>query len=234
VAKKTRIFQKLFAESADTADVGQFGSLYDASPVTSKDPTIIQALSHWVKGWKEAVIAVRRPAMQDFNGVLLVAFYQICYLLEIGIAEYDASTTYYTNAFCQVSGVVYKSLVDANIGNAPASNPTKWELALQQPVGFGSWVDKSASYGNQQAATDGFVVVMAATSGGGDVEVLGYTDSSATPTTCICGGESRDTGWGHPGRAGFTMPVKKGDYWRVEVTYQAGGSISVRWMPSGS
>lgn len=100
---------------------------------------------------------------------------------------------------------------------------------------YGAIVDKSASYGNQQATTDGIVEVMAYTTAGGDVEALGYTDSSATPTTCVMGGDSRDSGWAHPGRVGFGFSVKKGDYWRVEVTFQlGGGSISVRWRPIGS
>jgi hypothetical protein len=47
---------------------------------------------------------------------------------EEGILEWNASTTYYTNGFCQVSGVIYKSLVDDNINNAPASSPTKWAI----------------------------------------------------------------------------------------------------------
>jgi hypothetical protein len=225
VAKKTRIFQKLFAESADTADVGQFGSLYDASPVTSKDPTIIQALSHWVKGWKEAVIAVRRPSMQDFNGVLLVAFYQLCYLLETGIPEYDASTTYYTNAFCQVSGVIYKSLIDTNIGNAPASNPTKWAIVVTTS-GVGDLVDKSSSYGAQVAATD--VEIRAFCEVGNNGYMAFYTDANADPVKVK---DYAHAGNGVSGEyCNVGGVVKKGNYWKIVAT----GTPTVSMTPLGS
>ncbi len=72
---------------------------------------------------------------------------------------------------------------------------------------FGDWVDMgSASNNHGPVATDGIVV----TYSDGDSNPIGYTDSSSSPTRVISG----LNGW----KKGFTMPVKKGDYWRVEDT----------------
>lgn len=42
------------------------------------------------------------------------------------VADWVAGTTYATGNTVHVSGRLYESLVDANTGNAPAANPTKW------------------------------------------------------------------------------------------------------------
>jgi hypothetical protein len=104
--------------------------------------------------------------------------------------------------------------------------------AIPAQVGLGSWVDKSGSYGAQQAATDGFVVVYGRASvNGGDFQVNFYTDSASNPTT-LRGRiytnsnttENYDT---------LTCPVKKGEYWKV-VQGTSGGVYSVYWIPLGS
>jgi hypothetical protein len=110
---------------------------------------------------------------------------------------------------------------------------------VNQDPGFGSWVDKSSSYGAQQAATDGFVTMylaMVSVSEGG-YTLKGYTDGSADPTTlrvgCDHGGSSGANGY----PCSATMPVKKGDYWKVVgASYGNAGSwtITVYWIPMGS
>lgn len=40
---------------------------------------------------------------------------------------YSATTNYFKNYTCHIGGLVYKSLVDSNLGNDPASSPSKWE-----------------------------------------------------------------------------------------------------------
>lgn len=107
--------------------------------------------------------------------------------------------------------------------NAGATAP---EWADETP-GLGSWVDKSSGYGAQQAATDGFVVAYAALGGSGTLN--GYTDSNANPITQRQG-SNIDASSG--GTFSITMPVKKGDYWKVTVSGQI--SISVYWIPLGA
>ena len=128
MAKLPRVTNKLFAENAATDDIGQFGSANAGTKLNTSDVTTIQALPAWQEGWKPAVVGENRyPAMQERNGVDKVFSYQIDYMLQQGIPEYDAGTTYYVNSFCKVGGTIYKSLTDDNIGNNPTTSPTNWE-----------------------------------------------------------------------------------------------------------
>lgn len=129
--------------------------------------------------------------------------------------------------------------IQTELGTDPAGSYTDVKTRLNSTTTLGSWVDKSASYGAQQAATDGFVSV-AATYSGGDQSVLatGYTDTSNPPTTVRCyasavcslsHGEVRVSG-------SFCMPVKKNSYWKVVLSnpYGSGGSMTVYWIPIGA
>ena len=89
---------------------------------------------------------------------------------------------------------------------------------------LGAWVNKSASYGAQQAATDGFVCV----SGVIGHVVSGYTDGSNPPETIrVSSGDTSSPGSKH----GFSMPVKKNDYWKVET---GAATPTIYWIPLGS
>lgn len=94
---------------------------------------------------------------------------------------------------------------------------------------LGSWVDKSSSYGAQQAATDGFVCAYLTSAGGETVQISGYTDSNSNPTTVRSASRAANDELAVVSIA--AMPVKKGDYWKVVVS---GGSPVVYWIPFGS
>lgn len=102
---------------------------------------------------------------------------------------------------------------------------------------LGSWVDKSASYGAQQATTDGFITVHCSLTdaGGTNFSVLGYTDSSSNPTT-IRTSNNWKFSYNTPtsGYCGITFPVKKSDYWKVVTSGSGLTSIAVYWIPLGS
>jgi hypothetical protein len=75
------------------------------------------------------------------------------------------------------------------------------------------------------AEADGFVVAYGTVAG--DNEFYGYTDSSNPPTTILTafsdkGGDASDS------TGSITMPVRKGEYWKVTVAY---GTVSVSWIP---
>lgn len=131
MAKLPRVTNKLFAENAATDDIGQFGSANAGTKLNTSDVTTIQALPAWKEGWKPAVVGNNRyPAMQERNGVDKVFSYQIDYMLQQGIPEYDAGTTYYKGSIIksldtESKPVLYNSLVDNNVGN-PLSDGTKW------------------------------------------------------------------------------------------------------------
>lgn len=92
---------------------------------------------------------------------------------------------------------------------------------------LGAWVDKSASYAAQQAATDGFVVVVVTTAGSDGVHV--YTDANADPTTkrgLVLGKTVTISG-------SAMVPVKKNDYWKI-VKDASAVIAAVYWIPIGS
>jgi hypothetical protein len=125
LARKT---QKLFAATA--ADVGQFGSAQAGTDVITTDPAVIQALAAWGAGWLSAVLGANKfPALEEMNGIQYVNTYQLVYLLQEGIPEYDAGTTYSQYGICKAPGTfnIYGSLVANNLGNA-LTNPTYWQL----------------------------------------------------------------------------------------------------------
>jgi alpha-tubulin suppressor-like RCC1 family protein len=137
MAKLSRITQKIFGSGAGANQVGQFGSYAAGSPVISSDPSVIQSLSNWLTGWFGAVVGGNSPAIEDMNGLHFVLTYQLAYLMQAGIPEYDTGTTYYTGSLCMSGGNIYRSLADNNTGNA-LSNSNFWVLASGLYAGVGS------------------------------------------------------------------------------------------------
>lgn len=134
---------------------------------------------------------------------------------------------------------VVTTLVDASLLSTSAAPTTDAMISNKKYVddrvaanshAFGNAVDKSASYGAQQAATDGYVVANGLFDDG--ETMTGYTDSNADPIAPFCTiGAGSGAGSNH--YLSFTMPVKKGKYWKIVV----GGSVAsilINWVPSGS
>ena len=99
MAKITRKFQKVFANDS-TNKVAKFGSLKDGSPAFSKDPDDIQSLQAFLDGWNGAVVGNNSPALEDDNAIKFLTTYQLAYLMQQGIAEWNAATTYYIGSLC--------------------------------------------------------------------------------------------------------------------------------------
>ena len=97
-------------------------------------------------------------------------------------------------------------------------------------TGLGAWVDKSTSYGAQQATTNGFVVGYA-TQNTTVLRIAGYTDSSITPSTVRWYTHAESVGGDL--FVSICMPVKKGDYWKVD--FPAGSpAVHLYWIPLGN
>ena len=122
--------------SAGSDQVEQFGSkVVTGTPNYSVDPAVIQELSAWADGWKPALNATNNSEyLQDRNAVDLVATYQIAYLLQQGIPEWDSATPYFINSIVKYGGIFYNSLVDNNTGNEPDTSPTDWVNMSAQPT----------------------------------------------------------------------------------------------------
>lgn len=128
--KLTRVTQKQFGDLGPTGDFGQFGSLKAGAPLFTKDPSIIQALSNFLNGWGDATVGNYDPPLEDMNSLFYLLFRQLIYIFQEGVAEWDTNQTYYIGGLVKVNGVLYRSLVDANIGNNPATSTANWEKGL--------------------------------------------------------------------------------------------------------
>lgn len=125
--KIERKTQKIFGGNAESDQLAVFGTMITGTPVYNDDVETLQSEAY-TEGWQVAVAANEAPFMEEMNGVQYGFSKQLAYLFQQGIPEWDAGTTYYLNSFCQVGGVIYKSMQDENINHSPAddSEGTYW------------------------------------------------------------------------------------------------------------
>lgn len=124
LARKTSI---LFGGSAGANQIAQFGSLAASAPAFSTDPAVIQGLSNWTVGWFDGVETGNSPAIEDMNAFCYVDSYQLAYLMQTGLAEWDSATTYFIGSLCTGvgTGIIYVSQQDNNLNNV-VSSATYW------------------------------------------------------------------------------------------------------------
>ncbi|MCK5375427.1 MAG: hypothetical protein KAJ40_09085, partial [Alphaproteobacteria bacterium] len=128
MAKITRETQKIFANAA--ANNGVFGSGQLGTKVISNDLAVLQGLAAWDSGWLDAVLGTKKfPPLEEFQSLNFINTYQLSYLFQEGVSEYDAGTTYYINSWVKKTGTnqLYASLTDTNLGNA-LTDPVEWKL----------------------------------------------------------------------------------------------------------
>ncbi|HDY88247.1 MAG TPA: hypothetical protein ENH82_09065 [bacterium] len=111
------------------------------------------------------------------------------------------------------------------------------EGALEEGVVFGEWItadsnsDTFAKYGIYQATSDGFVVAWVMTDqGASGIELL--SDSNSAPETIIAETYSSGPESSSPSRASITVPIKKGDYWRIQIS-SGEYNYAIFWLPLG-
>ena len=128
MAKIERKTQKIFGSNAPTDDIAVLGSFKTGTPVYSDDVDTLQNEAY-EQGYGSALVANEAPFMEEQNSIPYVLSKQLAYLYEMGIAEWDAGTVYYTNSFCQQGGIIYKSKIDENTNHSPADDTsgTYWE-----------------------------------------------------------------------------------------------------------
>lgn len=121
MAKIVRKSLKVFGLTGDTADFAKFGSQEAAAPVKTKDIELIQSLEAWDKGWADAIVdANKAPYMEDMNAAMYVIGYELGYVLQEGIPEWDDGTTYYAESIVKKTTTqeLYASKTNDNVGNA--------------------------------------------------------------------------------------------------------------------
>jgi hypothetical protein len=139
--KITRYVQNLFGNLVGAAgNYGKFGSLAAGVPQYTKDPKEIQSLDAWNLGWNAATVGNKSPALQDRNALDFLAFYQLAYLMQQGVPEWNADTTYYIGGICASGGSFYVSITDDNINHAVSDtnhwlNQAAYALQFRYPVG---------------------------------------------------------------------------------------------------
>src|ERR1700743_245726 len=129
----------VFASAAITKLPSVFGSLVNGTPTTATNVGIgtngVQSLSGSIQGgWATAVVGTNSFAIEDFNALWWLVTYQLAYLLERGVAEWDSNTTYSAGDIVRdniSTGLAYVSLVNSNIGN-PVTDGVHW-FTVPQP-----------------------------------------------------------------------------------------------------
>jgi len=117
-----RYTQQIFASLAGNNQLSEYGSfiasppgnLYNGSTIT---PAIVQQLSNYLEGLYAATGGAYSPTIQDHNSLFYLLSYQIAYLLQKGIPEWDAGTTYFINDFVKVGEKIYISLQNTNLNH---------------------------------------------------------------------------------------------------------------------
>lgn len=222
--KITRKTAKLFAASAAGTDVEQFASFtLNGVPTYTTSPAVIMASPAWTLGWSATQFDGQfAPYFQDRNGVDLVFFYQIAYLLQQGIAEYDAGTNYFTRSVVQSGGGIYISLQDNNAGNTPPAGASNsfWQLcafpSANPPKNPTRTVltSSSGTYTPPAGCVRIFVRMVGAGGGGGPLYLSGHPSSGSpggdtTFGTVTAGGGSGAAGL-QDASGGFSAGVAGG------------------------
>ena len=122
-----RYTQQIFASLAGNNQLSEYGSfiasppgnLYNGSTIT---PAIVQQLSNYLEGLYAATGGAYSPTIQDHNSLFYLLSYQIAYLLQKGIPEWDPGTTYYINDFVKVGEQLYISLQNTNLNHLVTDN----------------------------------------------------------------------------------------------------------------
>ena len=127
MAKLTRVKQKIFAVDAPLGDMGVFGSAAEGAPQLTDDPELIQSLNSYEKGWNYEVLGPLNPLMEDRNAMDFLMTRQIAYILQQGVAEWDNGTEYFKGSLVNVSGEIYVSVADDNMGNS-VNNTSFWVI----------------------------------------------------------------------------------------------------------
>jgi hypothetical protein len=128
MSKLARAYMKVFGENASQTQFGVFGSFAAGSAAKSKDPEMIQSLPNYLDGWFGAVVGGFSPSIEDMNALCYLFAYQLAYIMQSGVPEWNADTVYYTGSFVSTSsGGLFVSTSNNNTGNNPATDSTNWK-----------------------------------------------------------------------------------------------------------
>ena len=93
--KLVRKLQKIFAETAGFNQKAKIGSLAAGVPEFTTDIELMQSNGNYSGGWFSTVLGGNSPAIQDMNALDNLITYQLAYLMQSGVAEWDPNTHYF-------------------------------------------------------------------------------------------------------------------------------------------
>lgn len=118
-----------FASAAPGTERTIFGDTAQANDLTS------QINAEFLRGWG-IVGPSDQPSLEDFNGAMYTHGQLLSYLHQVGIPEYNATQEYHLGSYATLSGALYKSLINNNTGNNPATSFTQWR-EMPESTGHG-------------------------------------------------------------------------------------------------
>lgn len=131
MAKLGRYTQLIFGSTAAPNQIAKFGSLAAGSPTrysgATVTPALIQILSNYATGWFGAVLGGNSPAIEDWNAICYLFAYQLTYLFQAGVPEWDSATIYYIGSLANNAGVLYVSITDNNVNNV-VTDTNNWKM----------------------------------------------------------------------------------------------------------
>ena len=96
--------------------------------IALSDPVRSLALETATQG-----IGANSPAEEDMNSLCYLFAYQLAYLMQAGVPEWDSGTTYFIGDIVQSSGTLYSSLTNTNLNNA-VTDTTNWSAPVQNGI----------------------------------------------------------------------------------------------------
>jgi hypothetical protein len=144
---------------------GVFGSFAAGSPQlidpSSTGAAPLYGLSlddtPYLFGWEQAVVQGNSPCIEDTNALEYLSTYQLAYIMQQGIPEYDGSTTYFPTSICQTGSQTYvanSTAIAGIVGQTPTGSSTFWNLfpqinsLSQLPKGSANLFLQGAGVGN--------------------------------------------------------------------------------------
>ena len=149
MSRLTKIKQPIFAGNTTDLDeqIAVFGSMKN-SPVYTTNLSTLLASAAYVEGWQDSVVVGYGPFMEEMNGIQYGFSYQIAYLQQEGIPEWDGNTTYYQGSLAKVvitgGCQIYASKIDDNTGNL-LSDTASWKLVLDTTETYAKTTDVSTA-----------------------------------------------------------------------------------------
>lgn len=93
--------------------------------VTQSDDLTSQITASFLRGWG-IVGPSDSPSLEDFNAAMYTHGQLLAYLHQVGVPEYNAAQEYHQGSISNLGGDLYVSLINSNVGNAPATSPSSW------------------------------------------------------------------------------------------------------------